>query len=124
MEGTPVVGAIEDGISRLSTFGSVVALVAAGALLAWVIGLLIVLRGTEPDERSEIIMRMRTVIRLCISDGTPRLKARARHLRMRRAIQQTVAARQITKGQREIVARSSAEADVALGLHRGRFGIR
>lgn len=55
MEGTPVVGAIDDGISRLSTFGSAVALVAAGALLAWVIGLLIVLRGTEPDERSEII---------------------------------------------------------------------
>jgi hypothetical protein len=55
MEGTPVVGAIEDGISRFSTFGSVVALVAGGALLAWVIGLLIVLRGTEPDERSEII---------------------------------------------------------------------
>jgi hypothetical protein len=55
VEGTPVVGAIEDGISRLSTFGNVVALVAGGALLAWVIGLLIVLRGTEPDERSEII---------------------------------------------------------------------
>jgi hypothetical protein len=55
MEGTPVVGALEDGISRLSTFGSTVALVAGGALLAWVIGLLIVLRGTEPDERSEII---------------------------------------------------------------------
>jgi hypothetical protein len=55
MEGTPVVGAIEEGISRLSTFGSVVSLVAGGALLAWIIGLLIVLRGTEPDERSEII---------------------------------------------------------------------
>jgi hypothetical protein len=55
MERTPVVGAIEDGISRLSTFGNVVALVAGGALLAWVIGLLIVLRGTEPDQRSEII---------------------------------------------------------------------
>jgi hypothetical protein len=51
----PVVGAIEYGISRLSTFGSVVALVAGGALVAWVIGLLIVLRGSEPDERSEII---------------------------------------------------------------------
>jgi hypothetical protein len=47
--------AIEDGISRLSTFGSVLALVAAAALLAWIIGLLIVLRGSEPDERSEII---------------------------------------------------------------------
>jgi hypothetical protein len=55
MEGPPVVGVIEDGISRLLTFGSVVTLVAGGALLAWVIGLLIVLRGTEPDERSEII---------------------------------------------------------------------
>jgi hypothetical protein len=31
------------------------ALVAGGALVAWVIGLLIVLRGSEPDERSEII---------------------------------------------------------------------
>jgi len=49
------VDAIEHGISHLSTFGSVVALVAAGALVAWVIGLLIVLRGSEPDERSEII---------------------------------------------------------------------
>jgi hypothetical protein len=47
--------AIEYGISRLSTFGSVVALVAGGALVAWVIGLLIVLRGSEPDKRSEII---------------------------------------------------------------------
>lgn len=55
MEGMPVVGAIEYGISHLSTFGSVVALVAGGALVAWVIGLLIVLRGSEPDERSEII---------------------------------------------------------------------
>lgn len=48
-------GAIEHGISRLSTFGSVVALVAAAALVAWIIGLLIVLRGSEPDERPEII---------------------------------------------------------------------
>jgi hypothetical protein len=55
MEGTPVLGAIEDGISRLSTFGNVAALAAGAALLAWVIGLLIVLRGTEPDQRSEII---------------------------------------------------------------------
>lgn len=55
MEGMPVVGAIEYVISRLSTFGSVVALVAGGALVAWVIGLLIVLRGSEPNERSEII---------------------------------------------------------------------
>jgi hypothetical protein len=55
MEGIPVVSAIEYGISRLSTFGSVVALVAGAALLAWVIGLLIVLRGSEPDERSKII---------------------------------------------------------------------
>jgi hypothetical protein len=47
--------AIEYGISRLSTFGTVVALVAGGALVAWVIGLLIVLRGSEPDKRSEII---------------------------------------------------------------------
>jgi hypothetical protein len=47
--------AIDYGISRLSTFGSVVALVAAAALVAWVIGLVIVLRGSEPDERSEII---------------------------------------------------------------------
>jgi hypothetical protein len=49
------VGAIEYGISRLSTFDSVVVLVAGAALVAWVIGLLIVLRGSEPDERSEII---------------------------------------------------------------------
>jgi hypothetical protein len=49
------VGTIEYGISRLSTFSSVMALIAAGALAAWVIGLLIVLRGSEPDERSEII---------------------------------------------------------------------
>jgi hypothetical protein len=49
------VDAIKHGISHLSTFGSVVALVAAGALVAWLIGLLIVLRGSEPDERSEII---------------------------------------------------------------------
>lgn len=42
-------------ISHLSTFGSVVALVAGAALVAWVIGLLIVLRGSKPDERSEII---------------------------------------------------------------------
>ena len=55
MEGMPVMGAIDYGISRLTTFGSVVALVAAAALVAWVIGLLIVLRGSEPDERSEII---------------------------------------------------------------------
>jgi hypothetical protein len=54
-EGMWMVGAIEYGISRLSTFGSAVALVAGGALVAWVIGLLIVLRGSEPDERSEII---------------------------------------------------------------------
>jgi len=47
--------AIEDGISPLSTFTSVVALVAGAALLTWLIGLLIVLRGTEPDTRSEII---------------------------------------------------------------------
>jgi hypothetical protein len=33
-------------------------------------------------------------------------------LRMRRAAQQTVAARQITRGRHEIVARSSAKADV------------
>jgi hypothetical protein len=46
---------IEDGISRLSTLGSVAALVTAAALVAWVIGLLIVLRGSKPDERSEII---------------------------------------------------------------------
>lgn len=51
----PVVGTIEYGISRLSTFGIVMALVAGGALAAWVIGLLIALRGSEPDERSEII---------------------------------------------------------------------
>jgi hypothetical protein len=50
-----VVGTIEHGISHLSTFGNVVALVAGGALAAWVIGLLIVLRGSEPDKRSEII---------------------------------------------------------------------
>jgi hypothetical protein len=49
------VGAIDYGISRLWTFTSVMALVAGGALVAWVIGLLIVLRGSEPDERSEII---------------------------------------------------------------------
>jgi hypothetical protein len=49
------VGAIDYGISRLSTFTSVMALAAGGALVAWVIGLLIVLRGSEPDERSEII---------------------------------------------------------------------
>ena len=55
IEGMTVVGAIEYGISRLSTFGSVVALVAGGALVAWVIGLLIVLRGSDPGERSEII---------------------------------------------------------------------
>jgi hypothetical protein len=55
MEGMPVVGTIEYGISHLSTFGSVVALVAGGALVTWLIGLLIVLRGSEPDERSEII---------------------------------------------------------------------
>ena len=44
MERMPVVGAIEYVISRLSTFVSVVALVAGAALVAWVIGLLIVLR--------------------------------------------------------------------------------
>jgi hypothetical protein len=55
MEGMPAVGAIEYGISRLSTFGSVVVLVAGAALVAWVIGLLIVLRGSESDERSGII---------------------------------------------------------------------
>lgn len=48
-------GAIEHGIFHLSTFGSVVALVAGAALVTWVIGLVIVLRGSEPDERSEII---------------------------------------------------------------------
>jgi hypothetical protein len=46
---------IDDGISRLSTFGGVAALVAAAALVAWIIGLLIVLRGSKPDQRSEII---------------------------------------------------------------------
>ena len=51
----PAVGTIDYGITHLSTFGSVVALVAGAALIAWVIGLLIVLRGSEPDERSEII---------------------------------------------------------------------
>lgn len=55
MEGMPAVGAIEYGISRLSTFSSVVALVAGGVLVAWVIGLLIILRGSKPDERSVII---------------------------------------------------------------------
>jgi hypothetical protein len=55
MERMPTVGAIEYGISHLSTCGSVVALVAGAALTAWAIGLLIVLRGSEPDERSEII---------------------------------------------------------------------
>jgi hypothetical protein len=54
-ERIPLVGAIEYGISHLSAFGSVVALVAGAALATWVIGLLIVLRGSEPDERSEII---------------------------------------------------------------------
>jgi hypothetical protein len=53
-ERMPVVGAIEYGISHLSAFGSIVALVAGAALVAWVIGLLIVLRGSEPDKRSEI----------------------------------------------------------------------
>ncbi|MGH3886031.1 MAG: hypothetical protein ACRDSZ_05555 [Pseudonocardiaceae bacterium] len=48
-------GTIEYGITHLSTLGSVMALVAGAALIAWVIGLLIVLRGSEPDERSEII---------------------------------------------------------------------
>jgi len=47
--------AIDDGISRLSTFGGVAALVATAALVAWTIGLLIVLRGSKPNERSEII---------------------------------------------------------------------
>jgi hypothetical protein len=46
---------IDDGISRLSTFGGVAALVAAAALVAWIIGLLIVLRGSKADQRSEII---------------------------------------------------------------------
>jgi hypothetical protein len=46
---------IDDGISRLSTFGGVTALVATAALVAWIIGLLIVLRGSKPDQRSEII---------------------------------------------------------------------
>jgi hypothetical protein len=47
--------AIDDGLSRLSTFGNVAALVAAAALVTWIIGLLIVLRGSKPNERSEII---------------------------------------------------------------------
>jgi hypothetical protein len=51
-------------------------------------------------------MHMRTVIHLCTSNGTPPLEAKTRHLRARRAIQQTVAARQITRGRREIVVRS------------------
>ena len=55
LEGMPVMGAIEYGISRLLTFGSVMALVAGGALVAWIIGLLIVLWGREPDNRSDII---------------------------------------------------------------------
>ena len=50
-----MVGAIEYGISHLSTFGSVVALVAGAALVTWVIGLLIAVQGSEPDERSESI---------------------------------------------------------------------
>jgi hypothetical protein len=49
------VGAIEYGISRLSTFTRIMALVTGGALVAWVIALLIVLPGSEPDEHSEII---------------------------------------------------------------------
>lgn len=46
---------IDDGISHLSTFGSVAALVATATLVAWIIGLLIILRGSQPDQRSEII---------------------------------------------------------------------
>ena len=46
---------IDNGISRLSTFGSIAALVATAALVAWTIGLLIVLRGSKPNQRAEII---------------------------------------------------------------------
>jgi hypothetical protein len=49
------VGAVEYGISRLSAFGVVAAVIAGGAMVAWLIGLLIVLRGSKPGERSEII---------------------------------------------------------------------
>jgi hypothetical protein len=101
-----VVGAIEYGISHLSTFGSVVALVATAALVTWVIGLLIVLRGSRPDQRSEIIYAYAHCNPLCTSDRTPRLEARAQHLRAGETVQQTMAAGQITRDRREIVARS------------------
>jgi hypothetical protein len=48
---------------------------------------------------------MHTVIRLYISDRTSCLETRARHLRARTAVQQTVTARQITRSWRDIVAR-------------------
>lgn len=48
-------GGIERGISGLSAFGGAVALVGGAALVVWLIGLLIVLRGSEPAQRSEII---------------------------------------------------------------------
>lgn len=48
-------GAIEYGFSRLSTFGGLAALVVAGALITWLVGLLIILKGSKPEERSEII---------------------------------------------------------------------
>jgi hypothetical protein len=51
----PTVGAVEYGMSRLSAFGGVAALIAGGAMVAWLVGLVIVLHGSKPGERSEII---------------------------------------------------------------------
>lgn len=42
-------------VGRVASFGAVAGLVLLVALLVWLIGLLIVLRGSTPGERAEII---------------------------------------------------------------------
>jgi hypothetical protein len=71
---------IDDGISRLSTFSGVAALVAAADLVAWIIGLLIICGEVNPTSVQKSSTRTPTVIRLAISDETPHPEARAQHL--------------------------------------------
>jgi hypothetical protein len=101
-------------VSRLSTFGNVVALVAGGALVAWVIGLLIVLRESEPDKCSEIIHAYAHCNPLVYLRRNTAPRGESSVVAPTKGRTATVAARQITRGWREIVARSSTKECVAM----------
>lgn len=108
---------IENGISRLSTFGSVAALVAAAALVAWIIGLLIVLRGSKPNERSEIIHAYAHCHPLGYLRRNTAPRSEGSALAHTKGVQQTLAVRQITKERREIGDTRQLNCDFC---HRGR----